>query len=131
MSDSEHTIQSRILALGRGDVRLARINAGKSWQGKASARPGGIWLEGGRPIAGAPNGTPDVCGAVSVLVTPDMVGQRVAVAVGIEVKAKRGRRSPAQLAWLAAASALGARVGVARSVAEAEAILRGEPWSPR
>ena len=124
---TESDIQAKILQLGRGDVRLFRLNAGKSWQGRASSRPGGVWLEGGRPIAGLPNGTPDVGGCVSLLVTPGMVGQRVAVAVLIEVKAaKGGRVSPAQVAALAAADALGCRCGVARSVDDAVGILQME-----
>ena len=123
---TESDIQAKILQLGRGDVRLFRLNAGKSWQGRASSRPGGVWLEGGRPIAGLPNGTPDVGGCVSLLVTPGMVGQRVAVAVLIEVKKLNGRVSQAQAAALAAAKALGCRCGVARSVDEAVGILEME-----
>ena len=126
---TESDTQARILRLGRGDVRLARVNAGKSWQGRASARPGGVWLEGGRPVMGAPVGTPDVVGCVSVVVTPEMIGQRVAVAVGIEVKKPKGKTSPEQRAWLDMGAVLGVRCGVARSVADAEAILRGEVWA--
>ena len=123
MSDSEHDIQSRILRLATGGVRLFRLNAGRSWQGRASSRPGGVWLEGGRPIAGLPTGTPDIGGCVSVVVTPDMVGVRVAVAVLIEVKKLNGRLSDAQIAALAAAESLGVRCGVARSVDDAVGIL--------
>ena len=123
---TEADTQAMILRLGVGDVRLARINCGKAWQGKASQRPGGVFLDGGRPVAGAPVGTPDVVGCVSVVVTPDMVGKRLAVAVGIEVKGVKGRLRPAQESWLDMGKALGARCGVARSVSDAEAILRGD-----
>ena len=123
MSVTEHDIQSRILRLGTGEVRLYRLNSGKSWQGRASSRPGGIWLEGGRPIAGLPPGTPDIGGCVSVVVTPEMVGTRLAVATLIEVKSATGRLSKGQVAALAAADALGVRCGVARSVDDALGIL--------
>ena len=123
MSDTKHYIQSQILRLGIGDVRLFRLNAGKSWQGRATLRPGGIWLEDGRPIAGLPTGTPGIGGCVSLVITPEMVGQRVAIATLIEVKSATGKLSIPQIAAIAAAKAMGVRVGVARSVMDALAIL--------
>lgn len=43
--------------------------------------------------------------------------------VGIEVKSATGRVAPAQTAWLQRMAAMGAAVGVARSAAEALAVV--------
>ena len=126
MSESESDIQAQILRLGRGDVRLFRTNAGKAWVaqgGRPERVKGGVFLPGGRPIMLLPKGTPDICGGVSVVVTPDMVGQRVMIAAMIEVKTATGRPSKEQRAALAAGKVLGVRCGVARSVEDAEGIL--------
>lgn len=60
--------------------------------------------------------------------SPDLVGflRGSGRFVGIEVKALDGRLSPCQKQWAERATELGALVGVARSVAEAVAILRRE-----
>lgn len=63
-------------------------------------------------------GSPDLMGSVTV--------NGVAIALGIEVKTHTGRVSDLQRAWLAAHRALGWRCGVARSVDDALAIVRGE-----
>lgn len=62
-------------------------------------------------------GSPDLMGSVTV--------DGVAIALGIEVKTPTGRVSDLQRAWLAAHRALGWRCGVARSVDDALAIVRG------
>ena len=130
MSDTEHDIQAKILRLGRGDCRLFNLNAGTAWVSGAGrprqmsvAGERGVWLPQGRPLKLLPPGCPDIGGCVSVVITPEMVGQRVAVAVLVEVKAAKGRVSPAQVAALAAADALGVRCGVARSVDDAVEII--------
>lgn len=63
-------------------------------------------------------GSPDLMGSVTV--------DGVAIALGIEVKTQTGRVSDLQRAWLAAHRKLGWRCGVARSVDDALAIVRGE-----
>jgi len=57
------------------------------------------------------------------VITPDMVGQRVAVFCSVEVKSARGRVRPDQAAWLAAVQSAGGIAGIARSPEEAAAIL--------
>ena len=56
-------------------------------------------------------------------ITPDMVGQRVAVFTSIEVKTPTGRLTPAQQAWLGAVHNAGGIAGIARSVRDANEIL--------
>lgn len=66
-------------------------------------------------------GSPDLMGSVTIVVA----GVPFAIALGIEVKTPTGRVSDLQRAWLAAHRALGWRCGVARSVDDALAIVRG------
>ena len=67
-------------------------------------------------------GSSDLIGWRSLTITPDMVGQTVAVFAAIEVK-DRGAPTPEQLHFIAQVQAAGGLAGVARTVAEAEAIL--------
>jgi len=56
-------------------------------------------------------------------ITPDMVGQQVAVFTSIEVKSATGRLRPDQRQWMEAVQAAGGIAGVARSVDDANALL--------
>jgi hypothetical protein len=51
-----------------------------------------------------------------ITITPEMVGQQVAVFASIEVKTPTGRIRPEQQAWLETVQAAGGIAGVARSV---------------
>lgn len=78
----------------------------------------------GRKVgSGLGKGSPDLVGWRVVTITPDMVGQRVAVFIGIEVKASLKRATAEQQSWLAAIRESGGIAGVARSVDEARDIL--------
>lgn len=68
--------------------RLFRINAGVGWVGTTVKHTGSsILLAYPRALHAAPRGWPDLCGWETIEITPEMVGQKVAVFVGIEVKA--------------------------------------------
>ncbi len=71
-------------------------------------------------------GSSDLIGWRTVTVTPEMVGQQVAVFTSIEVKAASGRLRPEQRQWLDAVQTAGGIGGVARSVADAVAILAAD-----
>ena len=122
---SEQEIQQRIrLAVSRGPVRLFRNNVGTAWIGKVQRIPAGVLLQAARPFhGGLAKGSSDLIGWRTVTVTPEMVGQKLAVFTSVEVKAPKGRASEEQRAWLAAVQAAGGIGGVARSVEEAEALL--------
>lgn len=133
---SERDIQNRILLdCGRGDTRLFRNNVGTGWvghpqqirhAGPVQVRPGDVVLRNARPLhAGLCNGSSDLIGWRSVEITPDMVGQRVAVFAGIEVKDERGRQSPEQARFIAAVCEAGGIAGVARSPEDAAELLAG------
>ena len=109
----EQQIQQQIRLLSRGPVRLFRNNVGRL----PDPRTGRLVTFGLAP------GSADLIGWRSLVITPDMVGQRVAVFCSIEVKAPRGRVRPDQAAWLAAVQSAGGIAGVARSPEDAAAIL--------
>jgi hypothetical protein len=68
---------------------------------------------------GLARGSADLIGWRTIVVTPDMVGRRVAVFLSIEVKTPTGRLTPQQRNWQNAVLAAGGITGVARSVPEA------------
>jgi hypothetical protein len=111
---SEQSIQQHIrLACSHGPVRLWRNNTGT------------LKDQNGRPVQfGLCKGSADLIGWRRVTVTPEMVGSTVAVFTSIEVKAPTGRLRPEQQQWLDAVQAAGGIAGVARSVSDAEALLR-------
>lgn len=78
----------------------------------------GRWIASGLAV-----GSPDLVGWQTVTVTPEMVGRQIAVFVGIEAKTATGRLTEDQRAFQTALARAGARVGVARSVADIDAIL--------
>jgi hypothetical protein len=79
----------------------------------------------GRPVQfGLARGSADLIGWRTVEVTPDMVGQRLAVFTSIEVKTPTGRLTPQQRNWLDAVLKAGGIAGVARSVADALQITK-------
>jgi hypothetical protein len=112
-SPSEHEIQQRIrLACGRGAVRLWRNNTGA------------LVDQQGRFVRfGLCKGSSDLIGLRSVVVTPEMVGQRIAQFVALEIKAPQGVVSPEQQAFLRLVQELGGVASVCRSIEQAQAVL--------
>jgi hypothetical protein len=99
----ERPIQQQILAaLGsRNDVRLFRNNTGQGWVGKLVCHTNGTAvIANARPLhAGLIKGAADLVGWQSVVITPDMVGRRVAIFCSIECKGEHGRATPEQHTW--------------------------------
>lgn len=115
MPASETHLQQEIrLALGtRPDLRLYRNNCGSLPDPRT-----------GRPVQfGLARGSADLIGWRSITITPEMVGQRIAVFTSIEVKTPTGRLTPAQHAWLGTVRGAGGIAGVARSVGAAFEIV--------
>ena len=113
---SETAIQQRIrLALGKlRHVRMFRNNCGKLPDPRT-----GRWIEFG---VGNPGGG-DLLGWRTVTVTPEMVGQRIAQFVSLEVKTPTGRVRPEQERWRQAVEKAGGVAAVVRSVEDAERAL--------
>jgi hypothetical protein len=68
-------------------------------------------------------GSSDLIGFRTVVITPDMVGQRIAIFTAVEVK-DRGKPTDQQQAFINLVQQAGGLAGVARSVPEALSILR-------
>ena len=130
----EHDLQNEIrLHVSREQLgTLFRANVGQGWAGKVQRMhltpdTNTILLVNPRPFStGLPVGFPDLFGFVPVTITPDMVGQEIAVFAAVEVKQKAGRVSAKQRDMMAFLQKHGARAGVARSVDDAARILSGE-----
>ena len=144
----EDAVLADVQELSRGPVRLLRNNVGSGWSGgdskrkatkvtsanlaqvRASIRPGdaivpnaryvtfGLGAAGGRSNPG----TPDLVGWVQRVITPDMVGQTLAVLAAVECK-DLARPTPEQLRFIEQVRAAGGLAGVAHNPQEAAQIL--------
>jgi hypothetical protein len=103
------------------------MNVGLAWVGEViSKSPLRIILANPRPFKAGVVGISDSCGWVSVTVTPEMVGSKVAVFLAVEDKSGSGRASVEQKAFVAAVRAAGGRAGVSRCEQDTRAIIAGE-----
>ena len=115
MANVETKIQQEIrLGLGtRQDVRLFRNQVGQLPDPRT-----------GRPVQfGLAKGSADLVGWKTVTITPDMVGQEVAVFTSIEVKTAKGRATQYQQAWMNCVEKAGGIAGIARSTEDARKIV--------
>lgn len=115
-------------------ARLFRVNVGRAWVGSDQkitrsgmyhVEAGSVILGNARPFKAGVPGMSDLIGWVPVEITPDMVGQTVAVYTAVETKAKRGRVTTEQAAFIAVVSGAGGRAGVARTDDDLHNILSG------
>lgn len=72
-------------------------------------------------------GSSDLIGWKSVTITPDMVGQRVAIFLAVEVKAPGRKPTPEQTNFLDRVKSDGGLAGIARSIADAQTITQHQP----
>ena len=109
---NEAYVQNKIrLAVGSGSVRLFRNNTGAL-----------LDMQGRLVKFGLCKGSSDLIGFKSVTITPDMVGQKVAVFSAIEVKDK-GKATVDQKNFINIINEAGGYAGVAKSVDDAKKIL--------
>lgn len=109
----ETTLMKRILiATSAVGARLFRNNVGVF----QTAR-------GTKVRTGLCTGSADLIGWTSVLITPGMVGQHVAVFTAVEIKTKDGRLTQAQKNFLEVVDEAGGLAGVARSEEDAIEII--------
>lgn len=136
MSSREHEKQNDIRN-GLCDSGLFfRANVGTGWQGRGKPikaaktmqviiQKGDIVLRQARPFStGLPPGFSDLFGLVPVVITPEMVGQTVAVFTALEVKDK-ANASDEQSNFIKAVNDNGGRAGVVRSIEDALRIVDG------
>lgn len=69
------------------NVRMFRTNSGMAWAGKSTLKGEFRIIKNARPFHGMPEGFPDLTGWTEIEITPDMVGQKIAVFTTVEVKA--------------------------------------------
>lgn len=103
-----------ILSSLPANKRLFRINAGMGWTGEVRSKSGDlVVLERARPLHAAPRGWPDLAGWEEIEITEDLVGSRIAVFVGEEVKL-RGKLSREQRLFGELLERMGGRFRVIR-----------------
>lgn len=112
-----------MLRCSRGLNRIFRNPIGGAWQGKGKAlRAGGgdVLLKDARfqQFGVGGEGGSDLIGWQSITITPEMVGQRVAIFVACEVKKPGGTPSPDQFNFIAQVKAAGGIGIVADSVTQ-------------
>ena len=121
----ESDIQNQILIeLSKQGTVAFRINAGSFWAGEImSNKDNMLLMKNPRKVQGAPEGTSDIIGVTSVMITTEMVGTRVGVFTAIEVKKPGQNPKPHQVNFLSQMRSRGALAGVARSPEDAVRIL--------
>lgn len=107
-SDILRAIQTKVSG---PDIRLFRMQCGR------------FQLIDGRFINVGVPGMSDLIGCSSVIVTPSMIGQRVAVFTAIEIKSLTGKPTADQLRFIETVKELGGNAGLAHSVEEARDII--------
>lgn len=102
---SETALQNEIrLELGkRANVRMFRNNVGMI---------NGVQF-------GLCVGSSDLIGFQSVTITPEMVGQKIAVFTALEVKTEKGRATPEQIKFIEMVARFGGIGAIVRSVNDA------------
>jgi len=90
MGQKENNLKNEVDAGLTTWQRLWRINCGFGWiSSRVEKCKGFIKLYNARPFRGADKGLSDCIGFDSIIITPEMVGQRVAIFVGSELKATK------------------------------------------
>ena len=123
---SEAAIKREImLAIGRREARVFNNPVGNGWMGNVVRQSvDSVTLAHPRRVTfGLHPGSGDLIGWRSVVITPDMVGRRVAIVASIEVKSASGKPRPDQSQWAAILSEAGGFAGIARSASDARHIL--------
>ena len=125
----ESNVQNLIRLNVPPNARLFRNNVVRGYQGTPKRHADGttVTLKHARVIdAGFCKGSSDLIGFTTVEITPDMVGQKIAVFTAVEVKTKKGRPSKEQLNFIKLIRTFGGRAGIARSIEDAQKIINGE-----
>jgi hypothetical protein len=95
-------IKKIMLMYSANGFKVFRNNTGLYWSGKNFKAQGGIYLQNAIRIQGGlGTGSPDIIGWKSIDITPEMIGEKVAVFVGIEVKTEGIKTTKDQELWLA------------------------------
>lgn len=122
---SEHRIQNEIRLAISGKATLFRNNVGTAWIGDTSKlKDGSVLIRNPRIFhAGLCEGSSDLIGWRSLTITPEMVGQTVAVFAALEVKSKTGRATAGQKNFCQRVTEAGGFAGIVKSPDDAKKTL--------
>jgi hypothetical protein len=110
--------------LSRGNIRLFRNNVGSAFLGSYVWDHGAVVIPSPQRVTyGLCEGSSDLIGWRSRLITEDMVGKKFAQFVAIEVKSPAGKVSKTQTAFIQTVRDAGGLSGVAKSESDAVQIL--------
>lgn len=130
-----------LLALGNGGTTLYSQETGFAWVDgtgrkdvQRAARTQQVTLQKGDVVLrkahmirmGLCEGSADVIGHETITITPEMVGQKIAVFTAVEVKGDNDRPRPKQVDFVNHVKAAGGRAGFAYSVDDARKIINGD-----
>jgi len=120
-----------LLAVGsRPGVTLFRNNTAMGWAGKVirSYKNGSKEIANANPLhAGLCVGSSDYIGLVTIEITPDMVGKKVAVFTALETKTDTGEERRKQELFIKAVRRAGGIAGFVRSIADAITLVTSRP----
>ena len=68
------------------NMRMFRTNSGMGWAGKAVKKGDITLIKNARVFWGMPEGWPDLTGWTEIEITPEMIGQKIAVFTAVEAK---------------------------------------------
>lgn len=133
-SEETNLVRSIMLRLGKiPSIRLFRNNIGNAWIGKSVkftqrqtvvVNPGDVLVQQGRFFnAGLCVGSSDLIGLKSIVVTPDMIGKKIAIFTAIEAKTKTGKPSTEQVNFINMVNSLGGIAFIAKSDLEANEFI--------
>jgi len=128
-------VRKIMLAIGiNPNIRIFRNNTGSAWIGASvkftkrqsvNVEAGDVLIKNARFFnAGLCVGSSDLIGIKSTEITPDMVGQKIAIFTAIEVKQPNGRTSKEQTNFINMVNSLGGIAFIAHSDDEAKSFLK-------
>lgn len=133
MSTGTGLMNRVMLALSKAGATVWRNTTAAGWAGKSfTLAPGQVYTaRGGERVvldaypikAGLCEGSSDIIGFRSVVVTPDMIGQRVAIFGAWEVKEGAGRPTKPQKNFVGFVERAGGIAAIVRSEADALASI--------
>jgi len=94
MGQKERDVINDRLSNLKPNERLFRANCGLGWTGESTWKGKFLIIKNARPFHGMDDGMPDLIGWTSVEITPDMVGHKVAIFTGIEIKTGKQKINP-------------------------------------
>lgn len=115
-------------------ARLFRQNTGMAWVGKPErvsvahrvmCYPGDVVLRNARPFHAGVTGMSDLGGWSPLMISPDMVGETVAIYTQAEVKEK-ARPTDEQINFINAVNRAGGRAGIVRNEDDLISLLRAQ-----